>query len=329
MRLTRLAVAVCVTMAFASAASTAAEKYYVPLLMSDGATWDLYWMKLDGNGARVSGPRLVRNSAGFITSAAIVSQGNKVLYTDNGSLFGTPYQVYSTGVNPKNGKVVNGPTQLTTTTGYSMAGITISKDGRKFVYAGSNGGATNWDIFLKKFKPNGGVGPGTVTVAGAADYEERPMITDDAKSVYYNQEVAGFVAILRQGLSANGSPVGPATTALAIPGDDARFPRVDASGGWMSYYRSSDDNLWVTRLTPAGVATGTPVQVTFVPPGQYAIGGLTRNARIIVYTHYVPGAPGSWTLYSQKLDASGNPVGSPVVLVPASALGMYPWILTS
>ncbi|MEW6367654.1 MAG: hypothetical protein AB1714_23735 [Acidobacteriota bacterium] len=119
------ALAVGTVLLISAAASETAEKLYVPLIMDTSGTLDLYWMKLNPNGSRARGPVLVRDTAQWVTSAAIVPDGNKILYAEYES--GTSSQIYSVGVNPKNGTVVNGPTQLTTgATNYFYYGISVS-----------------------------------------------------------------------------------------------------------------------------------------------------------------------------------------------------------
>ncbi|MBI2838133.1 MAG: hypothetical protein HYX75_07455 [Acidobacteria bacterium] len=303
-----------------AAASETAEKYYIPVIMEDTTgTLDLYWMKLRSNGTIAKGPVLVRDSATSITSATIVPEGNKMLYTEY-DMEGAN-QIYSVGVNPKNGTLVNGPTQLTT--GSSLFyWPSIAKDGRKFSYSQMIGGFDS-DVFLKKFKPNGSLGPATISVAATGAWELYPMITDDGQGVYYVFDDGGSsTAIVFQKLKPRGKPSGTPIMAVTYPGENVYAPRVDAKREWMSYSRGYD--IWVTRLAASGAATGTPVKVTSVAAGYFAWGGLTRHARLLVYT-VMGGAPYTRTLYSQRLDKNGNPTGAPVILVPMSPNKVFPW----
>ncbi|MBI2838132.1 MAG: hypothetical protein HYX75_07450 [Acidobacteria bacterium] len=309
-----------------AAASETAEKQYIPLLVDTAGTrtFDLYWMKLNSNGSIAKGPVLVRDSASGILSAAIVPQGNKILYAEGS---GIANQIYSVGVNPQNGTVVNGPTQLTTgSTGYFYYGLSIAKDGRKLAYGRNKGESTDFDVFLKRFKPNGSLKPSTVTIAATGAQELGSMITEDGLGVYYSSDFSGPEAILFQKLKSWGKPSGTPITVVTYPMVFVKSPRVDAKREWMSYILGND--IWVTRLAATGAATGTPVKGTSSALGYSVVGGLTRDARLLVYTVVWGGAGlSTFTLYSQRLDASGNPTGAPVVLIPTSTTSVFPWMV--
>lgn len=313
--------AVGAVMLISVASSQTAEKHYIPVLMDTSGTIDLYWLKLNSNGSIAKGPVLVRDSATWVWSAAIVPEGNKVLYVEGSE---SSNQIYSAGVNPKNGTLVNGPTQLTTgATDYFYYGLSIAKDGRKFTYDCDKGDSNSFDVFLKKLKPNGSVGPATVSIAATGASEMDTMIADDGQGAYYSSDTSGSYAILFQKLKSKGKPSGAPITAVTYPGEYVGFPRVDAKREWMSYIRG--DDIWVTRLAAMGAATGTPVKVTSVAVGYHAFGGLTRDARLLVYMVWGGPYPHVHTLYSQRLDASGNPTGAPVILVPTSTNMVFPW----
>ena len=152
------------------------------------------------------------------------------------------------------------------------------------------------------------------------------VITEDGRSVYYYCKVALKDGILMQPLSANGAPSGAPVTALSIPGEDVLFAMLDSARTWMSYYRVLDSNMYVTRVSSTGQATGTPVKVTSAGPSQWAAGGITRNPRLLIYT-LVDTAANTFTVFSQKLDANGNPAGAPTLLVAASPYMAFAWIV--
>lgn len=92
---------------------------------------------------------LVRDSPTEITTAAIVPEGNKILYSEEMSSGWS--QIYSVGVNPKNGAVVNGPTQRTTDSTdyyYYYYVRSIAKNGRKFSYDRYDGSSTGFDVWI-------------------------------------------------------------------------------------------------------------------------------------------------------------------------------------
>ncbi|MEW6368726.1 MAG: hypothetical protein AB1714_29200 [Acidobacteriota bacterium] len=320
-------------------AGHAAEQYYVPLIREQADnTIDLYWMKLNQEGKLVKGPRLIRDSSGEIWSAAIVPQGNKMLFEER-ALFGTSSQVYSVDVNPSSGKVTSGPVALMTGSAYNYYGLSISQDGRKFIFSRAAAFArfATWDIFLRKFKKNGSLTPNTIPIATSAGSESFPFITENARRAYYNRvyplETGGPTsAIFMQALNANGTASGAPVLAMRIENQNLYLPMLNSAGSWMSYYNSTDDNLYVTRMSGAGLATGTPVKVTSVGAGQSALGGITRNAQILLYTLVGVGARmdgigQTYTVYSQKLDSNGNPDGAPTQIVAAWPYWQEPWIL--
>ncbi|MEW6367655.1 MAG: hypothetical protein AB1714_23740 [Acidobacteriota bacterium] len=150
------------------------------------------------------------------------------------------------------------------------------------------------------------------------------MITEDGLGVYYSSGSGPTDTILFQKLKSKGRPSGAPITAGTTPGEYLGFPRIDAERKWMSYIRG-DGNIWVTRLSATGTATGTPVKVTSVPTNYYAFGGLTRSAGLLVYMVWGGSYPHVHTLYSQRLDANGNPTGAPLVLVATTSNMVSPW----
>lgn len=330
MRTKVFAIMTCLAMAPAASPTWPAEKHYIPLVRGAGGSskFDLQWIKLDQNGHLLKGPRLIVDSVGQIYSCAIVQEGNKILYTDNPT-GGSDYQIFAVGVNPKTGNIVNGPTPITTDPGYFYYGVGFSMDGRKFVYGRDPNGLPMQDIFLKKFKKNGSVGPATIPIAVDVAGEYYPALSEDGRRVYYIAQIGLDWSIFLQKLNANGTPAGARITALAIPGANLWYPRVDAEDKWMSYWNEDDGSMYVTRLSPTGVATGTPVKVaSHASPstGAGAVGGLTSDARLIVYSLFDYSGLGSYSLMSQKLDSNGVPVGAPIVLIPESTTFVFPWV---
>ncbi|MEW6366400.1 MAG: hypothetical protein AB1714_17380 [Acidobacteriota bacterium] len=318
----------CMLLVACAFAAHAAENYYVPLIRGQADdTCDLYWMKLNQDGKLVRAIRLIRDSAGKIESAAIVPQGNKMLYTER-QLGNDFSQIYSLGLNPKNGKVTSGPVALTSGSTYWHYGVSTSQDGRKFVY--QRYPVSPWgdaEMLLRKFKKNGVLAPRAVPIPSASESGWPPVITEDGKYVYYGVR-GGDDNIYVQALNANGTPTG--APQIALSGPPCGYPwlaRIDAGRAWMSYVcfgPPNPDTVYLTRLSPSGQATGTPVKLVDPAPGTFVYGGITRNPRILIYTL---DQTTTWTVYSQKLDANGNPVGAPIVLSPATDRTQAAWIV--
>ncbi|MEW6367682.1 MAG: hypothetical protein AB1714_23875 [Acidobacteriota bacterium] len=313
------------------ASAHAAEYYYVPLIRQEAdGTWDLYWMKLNESGKRVKGPRLIRNSAGIVGSATITPEGNKVYFSESPAPL-VAQQLYSLEVNPKNGKVASAPVALTGGSYVYLHGVSLSKDGKKLVYARWDYDYTPAaidDILLQRFKKNGSLSTVTKAIATVPGVNEwLPFITEDGRSVYYCLEDGGKNSIMLQRVKRLGAPAGPPIPVIQIPGEDVRQPMVEAGGTWMSYIRYAawdDNNLYVTRLSGNGLPTGAPIKITSLGADQWPAGGLTRNSKLLVYSVLSP-AP-TCPVYSQKLDANGHPAGAPKLL-NSSSCTQYPWVL--
>ncbi len=236
----------------------------------------------------------------------------------------------SVNVNPKNGKTKGSATMLTSSEPFQHYGLGLSMDGLKIVYSKRVvPGADREGVFLRKYRSNGSLAPVERVIASAPGvYNSLPFITEDGKSVYYSTRVGADMAVILQRVKSNGAASGAPITALQVAGESANKPMLDGTRGWMSFLVYPD--LYIVRVGADGIATGAPIKVVTgsgaksmgVP--SYILGGITRNARVLVYVR-IDSTAHTYNLYSQKLGTNGQPAGGPTLLDSSWPYYQYPW----
>jgi Ca2+-binding RTX toxin-like protein len=294
----------------------------------DGSNWGIYAQRYGASGAAVGGEVRVNSTTfdtqqqptigslsdgGYVVCWSSIGQdgsGNGVYaqrYGASGAAVGGEVRVNSTTLDHQQSPVIDGLSDG----GYVVSWMSNVQDGSSF------------GIYAQRYDASGAAVGGEVRVNSTTlDSQQGPAIgalSDGGYVVSWmsNAQDGSGWGIYAQRYNASGAAVGGEVRVNSTTLDSQQEPAIGAlsDGGyvvsWMSYGQDgSGPGIYSQRYDTSGAAAGGEVRVnstTFDSQYQPAISALSDGGYVVSWTSN--GQDGSSSgIYSQRYDASGNPV---------------------